>query len=56
MKSIHGAMKAISAVYTMIGRDIGSPMWMKVCHLVAPSISAASSMARGMVSKNPLAT
>ena len=56
MKSNHGAMKEVRIVYTMIGLLNGMVIFVNVCHLVAPSISAASSYAIGIVSKNPFAT
>jgi hypothetical protein len=34
------------------GPDIGSTIFLKVCHIVAPSIHAASSSERGQESKN----
>ena len=37
-----------------IGLDKGSVMRVNTCHWVAPSITAASSIERGMVSKKPL--
>ncbi|MPN29938.1 hypothetical protein SDC9_177395 [bioreactor metagenome] len=55
MKSIHGPMKASNDVYTMIGLDNGSVIFVKISHLFAPSIMADSSSAIGIVSKNPLA-
>ena len=39
----------------MIGLLKGSVILLKICHLVQPSSSAASSMAVGMVSKKPFA-
>ena len=39
----------------MMGLLRGSVIFVKICHLVHPSRSAASSTAMGMVSKNPLA-
>ena len=39
----------------MMGLDSGMVILVKVSHLVAPSIKAASSMDLGMVSKNPFA-
>ena len=54
MKSSHGAIKDVSTVYTMMGLLSGSVILLKICHLVHPSKSAASSIATGIVSKNPL--
>ena len=39
----------------MMGLLNGSVTFVKICHLVHPSSSAASSMAMGIVSKNPFA-
>ena len=55
MKSSHGAMKEVKTVYTMIGLLSGRVILLKICHLVQPSNSAASSIAVGIVSKNPFA-
>ena len=46
---------ALVLVYTIIGLLNGIVILVNTCHLVAPSINAASSIVLGIVSKKPLA-
>ena len=46
--------KASRKVVAMIGLSVGSRMILKTCQWVQPSMMAASSSSRGMVSKVPL--
>ena len=55
IKSSQGDINEVKTVYTIIGLLSGSVILLNISHLVHPSISAASSIARGMVSTKPFA-
>ena len=54
MNSFHALINAYSPVDTRLGIDSGKIICRIVCVLLQPSISAASSSARGTVSKKLL--